>query len=178
MWLLIHAADQDQGLYSPHGLTSYQETSWSLDAARFGFKIIQSQNSPHKGQWCGALMFSLICVWINGWVNNREAGDLRRPSRSLWRHFNAHRDRAQIFVRSELINLHVFLRFKDICEFGPDTTSYRKALGSDGFFMLYPQPIVHPSVFRTAHCRTFVLLTDRYRPGRKLLQAGDYLSRV
>ena len=35
-------------------------------------------NSPHKDQWRGALMFSLICVWINGWVNNREAGDLRR----------------------------------------------------------------------------------------------------
>ena len=35
-------------------------------------------NSPHKGQWRGALMFSLICVWINHWVNNREAGDLRR----------------------------------------------------------------------------------------------------
>ena len=35
-------------------------------------------NSPHKGQWREALMFSLICVWINGWVNNREAGDLRR----------------------------------------------------------------------------------------------------
>ena len=34
--------------------------------------------SQHKGQWRGALMFSLICVWINGWVNNREAGDLRR----------------------------------------------------------------------------------------------------
>ena len=34
-------------------------------------------NSPHKGQWCGALMFSLIWVWIDGWVNNREAGDLR-----------------------------------------------------------------------------------------------------
>ena len=34
-------------------------------------------NFPHKGQWRGALMFSLICVWINGWVNNREAGDLR-----------------------------------------------------------------------------------------------------
>ena len=28
--------------------------------------------------WRGALMFSLICVWINNWVNNREAGDLRR----------------------------------------------------------------------------------------------------
>ena len=35
-------------------------------------------NSPHKGQWRGALMYSLICTWINGWVNNREAGDLRR----------------------------------------------------------------------------------------------------
>ena len=35
-------------------------------------------NSPHKGQWRGALMFSLICAWINGWVNNRETGDLRR----------------------------------------------------------------------------------------------------
>ena len=35
-------------------------------------------NSPHKGHWRGALMFSLIWVWINGWVNNREAGDLRR----------------------------------------------------------------------------------------------------
>ena len=38
-------------------------------------------NSPHKGQWRGALMFSLICVWMNGWVNNREAGDLRRQRR-------------------------------------------------------------------------------------------------
>ena len=35
-------------------------------------------NSPHKRQWRGALMFSLICAWINSWVNNREAGDLRR----------------------------------------------------------------------------------------------------
>ena len=35
-------------------------------------------NSPYKGQWLGVLMLSLIYVWINGWVNNREAGDLRR----------------------------------------------------------------------------------------------------
>ena len=34
--------------------------------------------STHKDQWRGALMFSLICVWTNGWVNNRDAGDLRR----------------------------------------------------------------------------------------------------
>ena len=41
-------------------------------------------NSLHKGQWRGALMFSLICVWINGWVNNREAGG--------WRRYRAHYD--------------------------------------------------------------------------------------
>ena len=41
-------------------------------------------NSPHKGQWRRALMFSLICAWINGWVNNCEAGDLR--------HHRAHYD--------------------------------------------------------------------------------------
>ena len=33
-------------------------------------------NSPHKGQWRGALMFSLICAWINGWVNIGDAGDM------------------------------------------------------------------------------------------------------
>ena len=34
-------------------------------------------NSPHKGQWCGALMFSLICAWTNDWANHRDASDLR-----------------------------------------------------------------------------------------------------
>ena len=35
-------------------------------------------NSPHKGLWGGALLFSFICAWINHCVNNHEAGDLRR----------------------------------------------------------------------------------------------------
>ena len=35
-------------------------------------------NSPHKGQWRGALIFSLICAWINGLANKREAGNYRR----------------------------------------------------------------------------------------------------
>ena len=30
-------------------------------------------NSPNKGQWRGGLMFSFY-AWINGWVNNRDAG--------------------------------------------------------------------------------------------------------
>ena len=38
-----------------------------------------SVNSPHKGQWRGAMMFILsTCTWINGWANNRGAGGLRR----------------------------------------------------------------------------------------------------
>ena len=43
-----------------------------------------ARNSPVTGEFPsqrpgrGALMFSLICAWINVWINNREAGDLRR----------------------------------------------------------------------------------------------------
>ena len=33
---------------------------------------------PHKCQWRGALMFSLICACIYGWVNNCKAGGVRR----------------------------------------------------------------------------------------------------
>ena len=45
----------------------------------FVFGIHRSPvNSPHKSQWRGALMLFSICVWTNGWVNNRDAGDLRR----------------------------------------------------------------------------------------------------
>ena len=51
-------------------------------------------NSLHKGQWRRTLMFSLICAWINGWVNNREAGDLRRH--------RAHYDVIVMFIGSFL----------------------------------------------------------------------------
>ena len=52
--------------------------------------------SPHIGQWRGALMFSLICVRINGLVNNGEAGDLRR-----------HRAHYDVNVMSHLVYHHV-----------------------------------------------------------------------
>ena len=35
-------------------------------------------NSPHKCQWGGTLMLSLICASTNDWVNNRDASDVRR----------------------------------------------------------------------------------------------------
>ena len=62
-------------------------------------------NSPHKGQWRGALIFSFICASINGWVNTREAGDLRR-----------HRAHYEVIVMlwsltfSFLNNLHIIPR--------------------------------------------------------------------
>ena len=53
-------------------------------------------NSPHKGQWRGSLL-SLILVWISDWVNNREAGDLRR--------YRAHYD---VIVMQTLTRRRVF----------------------------------------------------------------------
>ena len=43
-------------------------------------------NSPHKGQWRGALTFSLICVWINGWSKQSWGWWFETSSRPLWRH--------------------------------------------------------------------------------------------
>ena len=47
-------------------------------------------NSPHKGEWREALTFTLICVWINGWVNNG-GWWFEMLSRPLWGHYNASR---------------------------------------------------------------------------------------
>ena len=57
-------------------------------------------NSPHKGQWRVALIFSLICVWINDWVNNREAGDLRR--------YRAHYDVTVMIFSLQAEHLHLW----------------------------------------------------------------------
>ena len=61
-------------------------------------------NSPHKGQWHGTLMFSWICALMNGWVNNRETGDLR-----------SHRAHYYVIIMTSLIrNINIFLR-KSFC---------------------------------------------------------------
>ena len=47
---------------------------------RLSHKTIKARSpvdSPHKGQWRGALTFSLICASTNGWANNWDASDLR-----------------------------------------------------------------------------------------------------
>ena len=56
---------------------------------RFVRRIHRSPgNFPHKGQWIGALMFSLICVWINNWSKQSRGWWFETLSRPLWRHCN------------------------------------------------------------------------------------------
>ena len=65
----------------------YVDNSWWRHQMQNIFRGHRSPvKSPHKGQWYGALIFFLICAWINVWVNNREA---ETPSCPLWRHCNA-----------------------------------------------------------------------------------------
>ena len=64
-------------------------------------------NSPRKGHWRGALIFSLVCAWINGWVNNREAGDLRCHSA----HYVIHSNVLENILKNEF-NFHR-LTYKD-----------------------------------------------------------------
>ena len=45
-------------------------------------------NSPCKGQWRGAVMFSLICVWINRTGKQWWGWWFETPSHPLWRHSN------------------------------------------------------------------------------------------
>ena len=71
-------------------------------------------NSPHKGQWRGALMLSLICARINDWVNNRGAGDLRRHRG----HYDVNVMARWFTYSNWTVNLCVFVRLKfDMAEY-------------------------------------------------------------
>ena len=64
-------------------------------------------NSPHKGQWRGALMFPLICAWTNTLANNEDAGDLKRH-RAYYDVIVMHHDHADLSEISDTwIVLHV-----------------------------------------------------------------------
>ena len=72
-----------QAMYKPEGKLYIHDDviKWKHFPRNWPF-VREIHRSPvnftHKGQWRGALIFSLIYPWINDWVNNREAGDLRR----------------------------------------------------------------------------------------------------
>ena len=78
-------------------------------------------NSPHKGQWCGALMFSLICAWINSWVNNWDAGDLK--------HHCAHYDVTIMNHRNFVTLVDVLVRIVVPCISGQNTQRIDLKLG-------------------------------------------------
>ena len=67
-------------------------------------------NSPHKGQWRGTLMFSLICAWINRWVNNGEVGNLRR--------YHAHCDVIVMLKPIDLVQRNTILRISGLKYWG------------------------------------------------------------
>ena len=67
-----------------------------------------SVNSPHNGQWRGALMFSLICAWTNDWVNNGKACDLR-----------CHRAHYDVIVMSCLHSAYSARVFRALCLVAP-----------------------------------------------------------
>ena len=72
-------------------------------------------NSPHKVQWRDALMLLWSAPWVNGWVNNREAGDLRRHCAHYdvivmsKRASNAKNEVINILSRDLLAQPHVFV---------------------------------------------------------------------
>ena len=71
---------------------------WRQQTETFSALLTRSSvNSPHKGQWRGVLIFLWSAPSIKGWVNNREAGDLR--------HHRAHYD--VIVILSWHENLHL-----------------------------------------------------------------------
>ena len=76
----IYRMDLWHTKFSPHALIwwRHQMETFSALLALCARNSPVPVNSPHKGQWRGTLMLSLICTRTNDWVNNCEAGDLRR----------------------------------------------------------------------------------------------------
>ena len=83
MGKIHHSYKNKKGILKWKWSLNLSSVRWRLSRKRWIKSMMTSSNGNisallAKGQRRGALMFSLICVWINGWVNNRDAGDLRR----------------------------------------------------------------------------------------------------
>ena len=92
-------------------------------------------NSPRKGQWRGALMFSLNCAWTNDWLKNRDACGLRR-----------HRVHFDVTV---MIPPH-----------DPMVDDYTKTICVLNRFNWWLAGIMQPHVFRTTICIIVMLIDD------------------
>ena len=98
-----------------------------------------TMNSPHTGQKCGALMFSLICAWINGWVNSREAGELRR-----------HRGHYDVSVMFCIFSQTFQRNMGEHTETGIHWLRLRTFNGSFFFFLFLRVPLTHLPVDKMA----------------------------
>ena len=79
----LDVADCHSALYRPPEHLCFHDDAikWKQFLRHWPFvRVTQPSpvDSPHKGQWRGTLMFSVICAWTNDWANNRDTGDLRR----------------------------------------------------------------------------------------------------
>ena len=57
---------------------SEQPWGWWFETPSWSLWHHRNESISQWGQWPGALMFSLICAWRNGWASYRDPGDLRR----------------------------------------------------------------------------------------------------
>ena len=73
-------------------------------------------DSPHKGQWCRALMFSFICAWTKGLANNRDTSDLKRH--------HVHYD-VTVNINTSLPDMEMFCEMLPLCQGIPPDTGYR-----------------------------------------------------
>ena len=76
------------------------------------FRVTGSLCWEFTGHWRGALMISLICAWTNGWVNNHEAGDLRR-----------HRADNDFIVMNKVVSLAILM-----CHMFLDRTAFAQSI--------------------------------------------------
>ena len=66
-------------IYILNGLFNSDRAIYMMTSSNGNIFRVTGHVCPHKGQWRGALMFSLSCSWrINNWLNIGETGDLRR----------------------------------------------------------------------------------------------------
>ena len=110
-------------------------------------------NSLHKGPRRGAFMFSLTCAWINGWVNTREAGDLRR--------YRTHYD---VTVMNQPLPLQVKMEPIPLTEKSGAFDNVMKNFRSPG--LLWAEP---PATGLWCEAFVFSLLLDIKLPNKQLV---------
>ena len=117
-------------------------------------------NFPHKGQWRGALMFSLIYAWINDWVNNREAGDLRRQ--------HGHYD-VIVMYSIETVSTSSMIWYNtqnDYCEWTMIWYMWYDVIWYDMIYVCYAM-IRHDTIFSLIYCIWIGQVRMGYRIGLK-----------